>query len=84
MASRGHRLSASPSSGQACSAESPNGPQQGTAPHCTDGALGTSGSPSAPQLGQLLAYKARRAGVPVVFIDPAYTSQQRSKRMHTN
>ncbi len=27
------------------------------------------------QLGQFIAYKARRAGVPVVFVDPAYTSQ---------
>jgi putative transposase len=27
------------------------------------------------QLGQFLAYKARRAGVPLVFLDPAYTSQ---------
>ncbi|WP_433455000.1 RNA-guided endonuclease InsQ/TnpB family protein [Streptomyces sp. CA-142005] len=27
------------------------------------------------QLGQFLAYKARRAGVPLVFVDPAYTSQ---------
>jgi IS605 OrfB family transposase len=31
------------------------------------------------QLGQFLAYKARRAGVPVVFVDPAYTSQQCSE-----
>lgn len=27
------------------------------------------------QLGQFIAYKARRAGVPVVHVDPAYTSQ---------
>ncbi|WP_047868164.1 RNA-guided endonuclease TnpB family protein [Nocardiopsis sp. RV163] len=27
------------------------------------------------QLGAFIAYKARRAGVPVVFVDPAYTSQ---------
>ncbi|MDX3690845.1 transposase [Streptomyces europaeiscabiei] len=27
------------------------------------------------QLGEFIAYKARRAGVPVVHIDPAYTSQ---------
>ncbi|GLY83560.1 RNA-guided endonuclease InsQ/TnpB family protein [Actinoallomurus iriomotensis] len=28
------------------------------------------------QLTDFIAYKARRAGVPVVFVDPAYTSQQ--------
>jgi IS605 OrfB family transposase len=27
------------------------------------------------QLGDFIVYKARRAGVPVVFVDPAYTSQ---------
>jgi putative transposase len=27
------------------------------------------------QLGTFVAYKARRAGVPVVYVDPAYTSQ---------
>jgi IS605 OrfB family transposase len=27
------------------------------------------------QLGQFLEYKARRAGVPLVYVDPAYTSQ---------
>ncbi|MGW0633982.1 RNA-guided endonuclease InsQ/TnpB family protein, partial [Streptomyces sp. NPDC002758] len=27
------------------------------------------------QLGQFIAYKARRAGVPVVYVDPAYTSR---------
>lgn len=27
------------------------------------------------QLGRFIAYKARRAGVPVVFVDPAYTSR---------
>ncbi|WP_411150955.1 RNA-guided endonuclease InsQ/TnpB family protein [Streptomyces sp. A30] len=27
------------------------------------------------QLGQFVAYKARRAGVPVVYVDPAYTSR---------
>ncbi|WP_345127738.1 transposase, partial [Streptomyces chiangmaiensis] len=34
------------------------------------------------QLGQFLAYKARRAGVPLVFVDPAYTSQQCSECLH--
>ncbi|GAA4494780.1 RNA-guided endonuclease TnpB family protein [Actinoallomurus oryzae] len=28
------------------------------------------------QLADFIAYKAKRAGVPVVFVDPAYTSQQ--------
>ncbi|MEU6518898.1 transposase [Streptomyces sp. NPDC046978] len=28
------------------------------------------------QLGDFIVYKARRAGVPVIFIDPAHTSQQ--------
>jgi putative transposase len=28
------------------------------------------------QLGDFIVYKARRTGVPVVFVDPAYTSQQ--------
>ncbi|MDQ1010775.1 IS605 OrfB family transposase [Streptomyces sp. V4I23] len=27
------------------------------------------------QLGEFIAYKARRAGVPVVYVDPAYTSR---------
>ena len=27
------------------------------------------------QLGAFIAYRARRAGVPVVYVDPAYTSR---------
>src|SRR6185437_12044789 len=34
------------------------------------------------QLGQLLEYKARRAGVPLIFVDPAYTSQTCSECGH--
>ncbi|MEC4021138.1 RNA-guided endonuclease InsQ/TnpB family protein [Streptomyces sp. H27-D2] len=34
------------------------------------------------QLGQFLDYKARRAGVPLVYVDPAYTSQQCSECGH--
>ncbi|MET9386247.1 transposase [Streptomyces sp. NPDC002928] len=30
------------------------------------------------QLGSFVAYKAKRAGVPVVYVDPASTSQERS------
>lgn len=34
------------------------------------------------QLGQFLEYKARRAGVPLVHVDPAYTSQECSECHH--
>ena len=35
------------------------------------------------QLGQFIAYKAKRAGVPVLCIDPHYTSQRCSQCGHT-
>ncbi|MBZ9639009.1 RNA-guided endonuclease TnpB family protein [Streptomyces sp. PSKA30] len=34
------------------------------------------------QLGAFIAYKARRAGVPVVYVDPAYTSRTCAERGH--
>ncbi|MEY9835004.1 RNA-guided endonuclease InsQ/TnpB family protein [Streptacidiphilus sp. EB103A] len=36
------------------------------------------------QLGQYIAYKARRAGVPLVYVDPAYTSQECSQCHHVD
>ncbi|WP_330279531.1 transposase [Streptomyces sp. NBC_00569] len=44
----------------------------------------THSSWSFAQLGQFIAYKARRAGVPVVYVDPAYTSRTCAECGHTD
>ena len=49
-----------------------------------DGQRHQSHSWSFQQLGQYVAYKARRAGVPVVYVDPAYTSQACSECDYTD
>jgi hypothetical protein len=36
------------------------------------------------QLGSFIAYKARKAGVPVVYVDPAYTSRTCAECGHTD
>ncbi|MFE4842724.1 RNA-guided endonuclease TnpB family protein, partial [Streptomyces sp. NPDC056689] len=36
------------------------------------------------QLGDFIVYKARRAGVPLVYVDPAYTSQTCSQCRHVD
>ncbi|MFD5121155.1 RNA-guided endonuclease InsQ/TnpB family protein [Streptomyces sp. NPDC058385] len=36
------------------------------------------------QLGDFIVYKAKRAGVPLVFVDPAYTSQMCSQCRHVD
>ena len=36
------------------------------------------------QLGEFIAYKARKAGVPLVYVDPAYTSQTCCECGHTD
>jgi IS605 OrfB family transposase len=42
----------------------------------------THSSWSFSQLGAFIAYKARRAGVPVVYVDPAYTSRACAECRH--
>jgi IS605 OrfB family transposase len=42
----------------------------------------THSSWSFAQLGQFISYKARKAGVPVVYVDPAYTSRTCAKCGH--
>lgn len=44
----------------------------------------THSSWSFAQLGQFIAYKARKAGVPVVYVDPAYTSRTCAECRHVH
>ncbi|MFF1255535.1 MULTISPECIES: RNA-guided endonuclease InsQ/TnpB family protein [unclassified Streptomyces] len=44
----------------------------------------THSSWSFAQLGQFIAYKAKKAGVPVVYVDPAYTSRTCAECGHTD
>ncbi|MFI8951790.1 zinc ribbon domain-containing protein [Streptomyces sp. NPDC053750] len=57
-------------------AESPSKTSQASANgHGSASQRATRSSWAFAQLGQFIAYKARRVGVPVVHVDPAYTSQ---------